>query len=64
MYNYYLKSGRGSLLGCLHGKHLHLVSKYSQYAYWPKEIRPIIFGGRCSASSLKSKWPPKSYVAL
>ena len=25
MYNSYLKSGRGSLLGCLHGKHLHLV---------------------------------------
>ena len=25
MYNSYLKSGRGSLVGCLHGKHLHLV---------------------------------------
>ena len=25
MYHSYLKSGRGSLLGCLHGKHLHLV---------------------------------------
>ena len=25
MYNSYLKSVRGSLLGCLHGKHLHLV---------------------------------------
>ena len=25
MDNSYLKSGRGSLLGCLHGKHLHLA---------------------------------------
>ena len=25
MYNSYLKSARGNLLGCLHGKHLHLV---------------------------------------
>ena len=29
MYNSYLKSASGSLLGCLHGKHLHLVMQGS-----------------------------------
>ena len=28
MYNSYLKSGRGSLFECLHGKNLHLVRSW------------------------------------